>query len=64
MTAPVSQGITSDQSLENQLQAQRDGNQNGLVLEMFQQGKSRVEIAKELGLGVGEVKLVLDLYQK
>jgi hypothetical protein len=56
--------MASEQSGESQLQAQQEGNQNGLVLELFQQGKSEVEIAKELGLGVGEVKLVLDLYQK
>lgn len=37
-------------------------NNNGKILELFKQGKSKVDIAKELGLGVGEVKLVVDLY--
>ncbi len=37
-------------------------NHNGKILELFKQGKSEVEIAKEMGLGVGEVKLVVDLY--
>lgn len=34
-----------------------------LILEMHNQGLSILEIAKHLGLGVGEVKLVVDLYQ-
>ena len=39
------------------------GNSNEKILALFKQGKSRVAIAKELGLGVGEVKLVIDLYK-
>ncbi|MGN0166941.1 MAG: DUF6115 domain-containing protein [Acetatifactor sp.] len=38
-------------------------NSNEKILELYKQGKSRVAIAKELGLGVGEVKLVLDLFK-
>lgn len=38
-------------------------NSNTRILELHKQGKSKVAIAKELGLGVGEVKLVIDLYQ-
>lgn len=38
-------------------------NCNERILELHKQGKSNVAIAKELGLGVGEVKLVIDLYQ-
>lgn len=38
-------------------------NKNGRILELYRKGKSKVDIAKELGLGVGEVKLVLDLYK-
>ncbi len=38
-------------------------NNNEKILEMHRQGKSTVAIAKELGLGVGEVKLVIDLYK-
>lgn len=38
-------------------------NSNERILELYAQGKSKVEIAKELGLGVGEVKLVIDLYR-
>lgn len=39
------------------------GNQNQRILELYQLGKSNVEIARELGLGVGEVKLVIDLFK-
>lgn len=39
-------------------------NNNEQILTLYQAGRSAVEIARELGLGVGEVKLVLDLYRK
>lgn len=38
-------------------------NNNELILKLHQQGKSNMAIAKELGLGIGEVKLVIDLYE-
>ena len=38
-------------------------NYNDRILELFESGKSKVAIAKELNLGVGEVKLVIDLYK-
>lgn len=38
-------------------------NSNEIILEMYQNGTSILEIAKQLGLGVGEVRLVIDLYQ-
>ncbi len=34
-----------------------------IILEMHKSGLSILEIAKNLGLGVGEVKLIVDLYQ-
>lgn len=34
-----------------------------IILEMHKSGLSILEIAKHLGLGVGEVKLIVDLYQ-
>ena len=36
-------------------------NHNEEILRLYKEGKSNVAIAKELGLGVGEVKLVIDL---
>lgn len=38
-------------------------NKNDKILELHKMGISQVAIAKELGLGVGEVKLVIDLYK-
>lgn len=42
---------------------QAPANNNDLIIEMSKQGMSTVEIAKTLKLGVGEVKLVLDLFR-
>lgn len=38
-------------------------NNNDRILDMHNQGMSSVAIAKELGLGVGEVKLVINLFK-
>ena len=38
-------------------------NSNELILEMYKKGKTKTEIAQKLNLGVGEVKLVIDLYK-
>lgn len=38
-------------------------NNNERILELHKAGKSNMAIAKELGLGIGEVKLVIDLFE-
>ena len=38
-------------------------NSNERILELHKAGKSNMAIAKELGLGLGEVKLVIDLFE-
>ena len=38
-------------------------NSNDRILEMHKAGKSNMAIARELGLGIGEVKLVIDLFK-
>ncbi|MCR4989359.1 MAG: hypothetical protein K6A38_00645 [Lachnospiraceae bacterium] len=38
-------------------------NNNERILDLHAQGKSNMAIAKELGLGLGEVKLVIDLFE-
>lgn len=38
-------------------------NNNERILELHKEGKSNMAIAKELGLGIGEVKLVIDLFE-
>lgn len=37
---------------------------NEKILELHRQGMSEVGIAKELGIGLGEVRLVIELYEK
>ena len=48
---------------ETKEEAPADNNNKDVILEMHKSGLSILEIAKHLGLGVGEVKLVVDLYQ-
>lgn len=38
-------------------------NNNEKILALYKEGKSNTVIAKELGLGIGEVKLVIDLFK-
>lgn len=38
-------------------------NNNKQILDLHNAGKSNIEIARELGLGMGEVKLVIDLFR-
>ena len=38
-------------------------NSNERILELHRAGKSDMSIARDLGLGIGEVKLVIDLYE-
>ncbi len=51
---------------ESQLEIPETGdysNSNDKILELHRQGRSDVAIARTLGLGVGEVKLVIDLFK-
>ena len=52
--------------LENMVETNMvsDDNKNAKILEMYRNRKSVLEISKALGLGQGEVKLVIDLYGK
>ncbi|MBE5851644.1 MAG: hypothetical protein E7299_01615 [Lachnospiraceae bacterium] len=70
---PAEEKSTLDMLLESkdasdvqlQFSTQRDNgiNSNERILELHKAGKSNMAIAKELGLGIGEVKLVIDLYK-
>ena len=40
-----------------------ESNSNDQILEMHKAGKSNMAIARDLGLGIGEVKLVIDLFE-
>ena len=50
-----------DDALEDEFE--KSNNSNDIILQMHRNGESIIDIARELGLGVGEVKLVIDLYQ-
>ena len=50
-----------DEAIEEEFE--ENENSNDIILELYQNGDSIIEIAKQLGLGVGEVKLVIDLYR-
>ena len=43
---------------------QGNKNSNEKILAMYNEGKSNMAIAKELDLGIGEVKLVIDLFRE
>ena len=50
-------------SKENTLSDEFVENNNDRILRLHKEGLSNVDIAKELGLGVGEVKLVINLFK-
>ncbi|MCL2719171.1 MAG: DUF6115 domain-containing protein [Lachnospiraceae bacterium] len=43
--------------------ANNRNNNNDIILEMHKEGKSNMAIARTLGLGISEVKLVIDLFE-
>ena len=61
MSAP--EPINQDEAVRQAVEAEEEGNHNDEILERHQAGMSDVEIAKELGLGLGEVKRVIGLYK-
>lgn len=44
-------------------EGEQERNNNERIMALYRQGKSATAIAKELGLGVGEVKLVIGLFR-
>lgn len=53
----------SENNTEKHGGAGTERNNNEKILAMHQEGKSNIAIARELGIGVGEVKLVIDLFK-
>lgn len=53
----------SENNTEKHGSAGTERNNNEKILAMHQEGKSNIAIARELGIGVGEVKLVIDLFK-
>jgi predicted house-cleaning NTP pyrophosphatase (Maf/HAM1 superfamily) len=52
-----------DEDISENQEVEETESSNEIILELHKSGLSILEIAKQLGLGVGEVKLVVDLYQ-
>jgi hypothetical protein len=59
--------LSKPEQFNIQFASSQDGdnvhNNNDKILALYKEGKSNTAIAKELGLGVGEVKLVIDLFK-
>ena len=50
----------NEKSIETE---EEKGNKKNQILKLHEEGKSMIEIAKNLGLGIGEVKLIIGLYE-
>ena len=67
---PITEAVRVESKSKNpdnsmtELTANDPASQNRQLLEMHKAGKSNMVIARELGLGIGEVKLVIDLNNK
>lgn len=62
----ISKEICSDQTVKDSdfiVGVENNKNNKEKILNLHKSGKSTVTIAKELDLGVGEVKLVIDLFE-
>lgn len=51
------------QEIQKKAEPVLEENNNDKILRLYKAGNSSVDIAKELGLGVGEVKLVINLFK-
>lgn len=67
-TAPVKKPSAKkpENNITLHFDSDNDGrkNSNEMIRKLHEEGKSNMQIAKELGLGVGEVKLVIDLFSQ
>ena len=54
---------TTNIEIQFDLENNMGGNNKDKILQLHKEGKSNMAIAKALGLGVGEVKLVIDLFK-
>ncbi len=51
-----------DSEREESVQLEEDGNLEKRIVNMYDEGFSDVEIARRLGIGVGEVRLIISLF--
>lgn len=59
---PVEENQTEEPDVEPEEHFEQD-NHNREILSLHKEGMGEIEIAKQLGLGVGEVRLVIGLYK-
>jgi len=59
----VFQDFDEEMDLEIDGEGQEDFNHNEAILKLHKKGKTAIEIARELALGLGEVQLVIGLYE-
>lgn len=62
-TVPVVQEEKKEPKQETLEYVEQGQNQNQVILDLYNEGKTIMDIAKMLGKGQGEVKLVIDLFQ-
>ncbi|MCI8992308.1 MAG: hypothetical protein HFG80_06220 [Eubacterium sp.] len=55
--------VSAAQTVQDTQNMQNGSNHNGQILNLYRDGLSETDIAKQLGLGVGEVKLVIGLFK-
>lgn len=64
---PTEPEISMEEALQTQLSAQEEDKtlgDNQEILSLFNEGMTEVDIAKKLGRGLGEIKLVLGLFSE
>ena len=63
-TTKKSKNIEKKTDIEIQFEPDSDvGSNKSQILKLHEEGKSNMAIAKSLGLGIGEVKLIIDLFE-
>lgn len=56
--------MEKDSLKRNREVSEETGNKNEEILKLHKEGSTNMEIAKKLGIGIGEVRLVIDLFKK
>ena len=56
--------MENDPNKRNRDISKETGNKNEEILKLHREGSTNMEIAKKLGIGIGEVRLVIDLFKR
>ena len=56
-------GIKTLETEKETISDSDNGNNKSKILRLHEEGKSNIDIAKSLGMGIGEVKLIIDLFE-